>query len=68
MESTNTLLKLVNRVQAIIDIMRLEQGVRGFMEFLAEVQDQERLCCMDEGLTGEDLLRMSLMGVSKIGK
>ena len=29
---------------------------------LAEVEDQEKLCHMEEGLTGEDLKRMSLLG------
>ena len=44
-----------------MDIMRLEQGDRRFTEFLAEVEDQERLCCIEEGLTEEDLKRMSLL-------
>ena len=61
-ESKNALLKLVNRDRAIMDIMKLEQRDRGFMEFLAEVEDQEKLCRMEEGLTGEDLKRMSILG------
>ena len=38
-ESRNALLKLVNRDRAIMDIMKLEQRDRRFMEFLAEVED-----------------------------
>ena len=40
-EDTNqTLLKLVSKDRAIIDLLRLEQGNRGFMDYLAEVEDQ----------------------------
>ena len=60
-ESRNALLKL-NQDRAIMDIMKLEQRDRGFMEFLAEVEDQEKLCHMEEGLMGEDLKRMSILG------
>ena len=45
-----------------MDIMKQEQRDRGFMEFLAEVEDQEKLCRMEEGLKGEDLKRMSILG------
>ena len=55
------MLKLVNRDRAIMDIMKLKQRDREFMEFLAKVEDQEKHCCMEEGLTGEDLKRMSLL-------
>ena len=50
-KSRNTLLKVINRDRAVIDIMKLEQRDRGFMEFLAEMEDQERLCHMEGGLT-----------------
>ena len=60
-KSRSILLKLVNRDQAIMHIMKLKQRDRGFMKFLAEVEDQEKLCCIEEGLTGEDLQRMSLL-------
>ena len=63
-ESRNTLFKLVNRDRAIMDIIKLKQTDRGFMEFLSEVEDQEKLCCMEEGLIVEDLKRMSLLGGS----
>ena len=37
-ESTKlTLLKLVSKDRAIIDLLRMEQGRRGFMDFLAEM-------------------------------
>ena len=38
-----TLLKLVSRERAIIDLLRMEQGGRGFMEFLADEEDQMHL-------------------------
>ena len=60
-KSRSILLKLVNRDQAIMHIMKLKQRDRGFMKFLAEVEDQEKLCHMEEGLTEEDLKRMSLL-------
>ena len=42
--------------------MKFEKIDRGFMEFLAEVEDQEKLCHMEEGLTGKDLIRINLLG------
>ena len=38
-----TLLKLVSKDRAIIDLLRMEQGSRGFMDFLADVEDQMHL-------------------------
>ena len=35
-----TLLKLVSKDRAITDLLRMEQGSRGFMDFLADVEDQ----------------------------
>ena len=60
-ESRDTLLKMVNKDWAIMDIMRLKQGDKRFMEFLVEVKDQEKLCRIEEGLTEKDLKRMSLL-------
>ena len=53
-DTTKTLLKLVNRDRAIIDLLRMEQGSRGFMDFLAEVGDQMHLCHSWEQLTSKD--------------
>ena len=38
-----TLLKVVSKDRAIIDLLRMEQGSRGFMDFLADVEDQMHL-------------------------
>ena len=35
-----TLLKLVSKDRAIINLLRMEQGSRGFMDFLADIEDQ----------------------------
>ena len=65
-ETKTTILNLVSRDRAIIDLLRLEQGHKSFMEFLAEVEDQEYLCRTDEKrLTGNDLKRMSLIAGMK---
>ena len=43
-EHTKTsLIKLVSRDRAIIDLLRMEQGNQGFMDFLADVEDQMHL-------------------------
>ena len=39
----------------------MEQGGRGFMDFLADVEDQMHLCHSWEGLTGKDMKRISLL-------
>ena len=57
-----TLLKLVSRDRAIIDLLRMEQGSRGFMDFLADVEDQMHLCHSWEQLTSKDMKRISLLG------
>ena len=57
-----TLLKLVCKDRAIIDLLRMEQGSRGFMDFLADVEDQMHLCHSWGNLTGEDMKRISLLG------
>ena len=46
-----TLLKLVSKDRAIIDLLRMEQGSRGFKDFLADVDDQMHLCHSWETLT-----------------
>ena len=62
-ESTKlTLLKLVSKDRAIIHLLRMEQGRRGFMDFLADVEDQMHLCHSWEALTGKDMKRISLLG------
>ena len=43
-ESKDALLKLVSRDRAVIELIRLEQGSRSFLDFLSEVEDQEYLC------------------------
>ena len=64
--SKKALLKLVNRDRAIIDLLRVEQKDRSFMDFLADVEDQERLCRADEQrITSDDLKRMALIAGMK---
>ena len=59
-ETKKILLKLVSRDRAIIDLLRMEQGSRSFMEFLSEVEDQEHLCRTEEKrITSDDLKRIS---------
>ena len=61
-ESRKALLKLISRDRAIIDLLRLEQGSKSFIEFLSEVEDQEHLCRTEEQpLNSADLQRMSLI-------
>jgi hypothetical protein len=65
-ESKKTLLKIINRDRAIIDMMRMTQGDKTFNEFLAEVEDQEHLCRADEQrITSDDLKRMALIAGMK---
>ena len=42
-DTKQTLLKLVSKDRAIIDLLGLEQGNGGFMDYLAEVEDQNHL-------------------------
>ena len=61
-ESKTALLKFVSKDRALIDLLRMEQGTRNFMEFLSEVEDQEYLCRIEEQpITGDDLKRISLI-------
>ena len=39
-----TLLKLVSKDRAFIDLLGMEQGSQGFMDFLADADDQMHLC------------------------
>ena len=65
-ESKKALLKLISRDRAIIDLLRMEQGTRSFMDFLCEVEDQEYICRVEEQpITGDDLKRMSLIAGMK---
>ena len=57
-----TLLKLVSRDRAIIDLLRMEQGNRTFNDFLADIEDQTHLCHSWDQLTPEDMKRISLLG------
>ena len=62
-ENTNkTLLKLVSRDRAIINLLRMEQGNRTFNDFLADIEDQTHLCHSWDQLTPEDMKRISLLG------
>ena len=54
-ETKKTLLKVVSRDRAVIDLFRMEQGNKGFMEFLGQVEDQTNLCSTWERLTIDDL-------------
>ena len=65
-ESKKSMLTLISRDRAIIDLLRIEQGNRSFMDFLAVVEDQEYLCRTDEDrITGDDLKRISLIAGMK---
>ena len=43
--TTDALLKLVSRDRAIIDLLRMEQGSRIFMDSMADIEDQTHLQC-----------------------
>ena len=43
-DTKQSLLKLVSKDRAIVDLLRLELGSKSFMDFLAEVEDQTHLC------------------------
>lgn len=65
-ETKKALLKLVSRDRAIIELLRLEQGSRSFIDYLSEVEDQEYLCRIEEQpITSDDLKRMSLIAGMK---
>ena len=67
-DTKQTLHKLVSKDRAIIDLLRLERDSRGFMDYLAEVEDQMHLCHNWESLTREDMKRISLLGGSGTGR
>ena len=65
-ESKKSMPTLISRDRAITDLLRIEQGNRSFMDFLAVVEDQEYLCRTDEDrITGDDLKRISLIAGMK---
>ena len=54
--------ELVSKDRAIIDLLRMEQGGRGFIDFIADMEDQMHLCHSWEELTSKDMKRISLLG------
>jgi hypothetical protein len=61
-ESKKVLLAIINRDRAVIDLLRISQGDRSVMEFLAEIEDQARLCRANERrIMEDDLVRMALV-------
>ena len=65
-ESKKELLAMVNRDRAVIDLLRMSQGDRLAMEFVAAAEDQARLCRADiVPIKEEDLTRMALIGGMK---
>ena len=64
--SKRELLSMVNRDRAVIDLLRMSQGDRQAMEFVAAAEDQARLCRADVvPIKEEDLTRMALIGGMK---
>ena len=60
--SKEVLLAIINRDRAVIDLLRINQGDKNIMEFLAEIEDQARLCRANERrITEDDLVRMALV-------
>ena len=57
-KTSESLLKLVSKDQAVIDLLRMEQGSKGFMEFLSE----EHLTRQEGPITGKELKRMGILG------
>ena len=52
----------MSRDRAVMDLLRMEQGGRSFMEFISEVEEQEKLCRISEmPLTSDDLRRIALI-------
>jgi hypothetical protein len=61
-ETEKGLLQLVSRDRAVIDLLKMTQGDKNVMEFLAEVEDQAKLCRANEKRIHEDdLIRMALL-------
>lgn len=64
--SKGEMLSMVNRDRAVIDLLRMSQGDKSAMEFVAAVEDQARLCRADtEPIKETDLTRMALIGGMK---
>ena len=64
--SKGEMLSMVNRDRAVIDLLRMSQGDKSAMEFVAAVEDQARLCRADtEPIKETDLSRMALIGGMK---
>jgi hypothetical protein len=62
LETEKVLLAIINRDRAVIDLLKIDQGNKTLMEFLAEVEDQAKLCRANEKrITEDDLVRMSLI-------
>ena len=65
-ETTKALRKYVSRDRMLMELLRMEQGSKGFNEFLAEVEDYENLIGADEKpLDSSDLKRISLLAGMK---
>jgi hypothetical protein len=61
-ETERVLLAIVNRDRAVIDLLNISQGDKTVMEFLAEVEDQVKLCRANvKRITEDDLARMALI-------
>ena len=57
-----SLLSIINRDRAVIDLLAIRQGDKSVMELLAEAEDQVKLCrANDPVITEDDLLRMCLI-------
>ena len=65
-ENAKALFKMASLDRTIIDLLRLEQGTRNFIDFLSEVEHQEHLCRMEEiPLTSDDMQCISLIASMK---
>ena len=60
-KTSKALLQLVNKNRAIINLLRMEQATRGFMEFLSDVEEQEYLTRQGNAITGDNLKRMGIL-------
>ena len=61
-ETERVLLEIINRDRAVIDLLKITQGNRTVMEFLAEIEDQVKLTRADkQRITEDDLVRMALI-------
>ena len=58
----DTLLVVINRDRAVIDLLKIEQNERSLTDFLTEVVDPAELCQANENqITEDDLVRMALI-------